>query len=211
MKIAKFFAGLFGIIGILLLVGSVGLCLFSLNAPVRMAELPEAAVECAEAFSAAMEAEDFDAVQKFIYGQPELGLAGTPEDELTGMAWELMGKNFAFSWEGECYLKEAVLCRDAAVTYLDAASITDNLPVRAHDLLTQRVEAAADMAELYDDSGEFREELIDAVLKEALTQACVEDVETVTANTTVQLVFRDGQWWVVPDAVLLTALSGGLA
>jgi len=26
-----------------------------------------------------------------------------------------------------------------------------------------------------------------------------------------ELVHRDGQWWVVPDGALLTALSGGLA
>lgn len=211
MKIAKLFAGLFGIIGALLLVGSVGLCLLSLDAPVRMAEVPEAAVVCADTFCAALEAGDFDVAEDLIYGQPDLGLTGTPKDEMTGMAWELMRSKFTFSWEGDCYLKDAVLCRDAVVSYLDAASITDNLPVRAHDLLTQRVETAADMTELYDDSGEFREDLIDAVLKEALTQACREDVKSVTTKVTVQLVCRDGQWWVVPDAALLMALSGGLA
>ena len=49
------------------------------------------------------------------------------------------------------------------------------------------------------------------VLYEALDQAMREDARVVTAAVTVELVHRDGQWWVVPDAALLTALSGGLA
>lgn len=211
MKIAKFFAGIFGAIGTLLLVGSIGLCLFSLNAPVRMTETPEGAVACSETFSQAISQKDFSAVQECIYGKPELGLSGEPEDELVRMVWELVQVNLSFSWQGECYFKDAVLCRDAAVRYFYAASVTENLQRRAHALLTQRVEEATDMAELYDEGGEFRQDLVDQVLKAALTQACLEDVKAVTADVTVQLVNRDGRWWVIPDEALLTALSGGLA
>lgn len=211
MKIAKFFAGIFGAIGTLLLVGSVGLCLFSLNAPVRTAGIPEAAVDCSETFSRALSEKDFSTAQNCMYGQPELGLSGEPEDELVQMVWDLVQRNLIFSWRGECYFQDAVLCRDATVQYFDTASVTQNLQLRAHTLLTQRVEAATDMAELYGEGGEFRQDLMDEVLKAALTQACLEDVQAVTTDVTVQLVHRDGQWWVIPDKALLTALSGGLA
>lgn len=210
MKIAKFFAGIFGSLGAVLLVGSIGLCLFSLDAPVRVTELPAGAVECAELFSDAVSRKDYDALEDCIYGQPDLGLAGEPEDELTRMVWELLQQNLEFSWQGDCYFQDAVLCRNATVRYMDAASVTANLQIRAHALLTQRVEEATDMAELYDESGEFRQDLVDQVLKAALTQGCLEDVKTVTADVTVQLVNRDGRWWAIPDEALLTALSGGL-
>lgn len=211
MKIAKFFAGIFGAVGTALLVGSIGLCLLSLNAEPKMTETPAGAVECSENFSNAISQGDFAAAGAYIYGQPELGMSGELEDELARMVWELVQLNFSFSWQGECYLKDTVLCRDATVRYMDAASITENLQTRAHALLTQRVEEAEEMAELYDESGEFRKELVDQVLKAALTQACMEDVKAVTADVTVQLVHREGQWWAVPDAAFLTALSGGLA
>ena len=211
MKIAKFFAGIFGTLGTVLMVGSIGLCLFSLNAPVRMEEVPEAAVACADAFGSAVEAKEFETAQNLIYGQPDLGLEGVPTDALTKMAWDLVQLNLEFSWEGDCYLQDAVLCRDASVRYMEAASVTATLPIRAHALLTQQVEAATDMEQLYDETGEFREDLIDDVLKAALTQALLEDVRSVTTKVTVQLVHRDGQWWIVPDTALLTALSGGLA
>lgn len=211
MKIAKFFAGIFGLIGTLLLAGSIGLCLFSLDAPVRTAGIPKAAMDCSEDFSRALSEKDFSAAQDCMYGQPELGMEETIEDTMVFEIWNVFENNLTFSWQGEGYMRDAVICRDAAVTYLEVASITENLQTRAHALLTQKVEAATDMAELYNDGGEFREDLVTQVLYEALDQACLEDARFVTQNVTVELVHRDGQWWVIPDKALLTALSGGLA
>jgi len=211
MKIAKFFAGIFGAIGTVLLVGSVGLCLFSLNAPVRMEEIPAGAVECADAFEKALSGKDYAALESCIYGQPELGMSEKPEDELARMVWDLVQLNLEFSWQGTCYMKDGTFCRDAVMSYMEAASITDDLPVRAHALLTQRVEEATDMAQLYDEDGQFREDLLDQVMKAALTQACMEDAGTASVAVCVEFVYRDGRWWAVPDRALLTALSGGLA
>jgi hypothetical protein len=211
MKIAKFFAGIFGAIGTLLLVGSIGLCLFSLNAPVKMEEIPAGAVECADAFGDAISQKDYDALESRIYGCPELGLTGEPADELIKLAWDLVQLNLEFSWQGDCRLQDGVLFREAQVRYLDAASIASNLQTRAHALLTQQVEEATDMEQLYAEGGSFREDLLDEVLKAALTQGCMEDVQSVETVVTVKFVCRDGQWWAVPDGALLTALSGGLA
>lgn len=211
MKIAKFFAGIFGAIGTLLLVGSIGLCLFSLNAPVRVEEIPVGAEECADSLADAIAEKEFGVLEGCIYGQPTLGLEGTIEETMVFEIWNVFENNLTFSWTGACYLKDAAVCRDAAVTYLEVASITENLQTRAHALLTQKVGAATDMAELYDDGGQFREDLMTQVLYEALDQACQEDARTVTETVTVEFVCRDGQWWAVPDAVLLKALSGGLA
>lgn len=210
MKIAKLFAGIFGSLGVVLMSASVGLCLVSLNAPVRMAEIPAGAVECAETIEEAIAQKDYEALEDCIYGQPELGLSGAPEDELTKMVWDLVQQNLEISWQGACYFEDGTMRRDATVSYMDAASITDDLPVRAHELLTQRVEAATEMEQLYADGGQFREDLLDEVMKAALTQACMEDAETKQIAVSVEFVCRDGQWWAVPDTALLTALSGGL-
>lgn len=211
MKIAKFFAGMFGAIGAILLVGSIGLCLFSLNAPVRMEEIPEGAAVCADAFEAAISEGDFDALENCIYGQPDLGLSEGPEEELAKMVWDLVQENLEFRWQGDCYLRDGILCRDASVSYMEAASITDDLPVLAHELLTAQVEAATDMAQLYDEGGQFRADLLDQVMKTAVTQACTEKAKTASVAVRVEFVHRDGQWWAVPETALLTALSGGVA
>lgn len=211
MKIAKFFSGIFGAIGTVLLAGSIGLCLFSLNAPARVGQIPEGAVACSAAMEEALSRQEYARLEDCIYGQPDLGLEGVPEEPLSRMVWELIQQNLTFSWQGACYMRGSALCRDASVTYMDAASITENLQTRAHALLTMRVENAENMDELYDETGEFRQDLMEEVLKAALTQCCMEDARTVTLQVTVELVNRDGQWWAVPDQALLTALSGGLA
>lgn len=211
MKIARFFAGIFAVIGSLLLVGSVGLCLFSLNAPARIEEIPEGALLCAEAVSDSIDSRDYAALEDCLYGQPELGLSGEPQEELTRMVWELAQENLCISWQGDCYMKDAAVCRDAVVTYLETASVTEGIPARAYALLTQRVEEATDMEQLYDETGEFREELMDEILKTAVTQACQEDAKTSTVEVSLEFVHRDGQWWAVPEQALMMALSGGLA
>ena len=49
------------------------------------------------------------------------------------------------------------------------------------------------------------------VLYDALAQAISQDGKTVTRDVTLKLIHRDGQWWVVPDAALLQAITGGVA
>ncbi len=211
MKIARFFAVLFGLLATVVMAGSIGLCLFSLDAPTRMEKTPTGAVACAETLEAAISRRDFSALEDCLYGQPQLGLSGEPEEELARMVWDLVQLNLEFSWEGDYYLQDGIVCRDARMRYLDAASVTRNLQTCAHALLTTQVEEATDMAELYGEDGEFRQELVAQVLKAALTQGCLEDVQSVTADVTVKLVCRDGKWWAIPEETLLTALSGGLA
>jgi len=210
MKIAKFFAGVFGTIGAVLLAGSIGLCLLFRSGPVQMAEPPKDAMQCSEVLSEAIRQEDYAALEDCLYGQPELGM-GTPEDPMAAALWNEFESSLSFSYQGDCYIRDAGIYRDATVTYLEVASVTENLQTRAHALLTRKVETAADMSELYGADGEFREDLVDQVLYEALDQAVREDARVVTEAVTVELVHRDGRWWAVPDAALLTALSGGLS
>lgn len=211
MKIAKFFAGVFGAIGAVLLAGSIGLCLLFRNGPVQMAEPPAGAVQCAETLAGVIAQKNFAAVENCLYGQPDLGMDQTMEDPMVASVWSEFENSLSFSYQDACYTRETGIYRDATVTYLEVASVTENLQTRAHALLTRKVEAATDMAELYSENGEFRKDLVDQVLFEALDQAIREDARLVTAAVTVELVHRDGQWWAVPDAALLTALSGGLA
>ena len=209
MKIARFFSWIFAGLGTILLLGTMVLCLFSLNAKPRVTELPQGAVLCSEKLETAVTGGNYEALEACIYGQPKLGISGEPEEKLVGMVWELAQEKQQFSWQGSCYAEGASFCRDASVTYLDVSSILETLPNRAHALLTQKVEAAETMEELYDGTGEFRKELVDEVLNTALTQCCAEDAKTVTVNVKVELVSRDGQWWALPDRQLLTALSCG--
>lgn len=208
MKIARFFAIIFAVLGFLLLIGSMGLCLFSLNAPVRILEMPQEAVTVSEAFGKALNEGDLTAAAELIYGQPDLGAEGTPADPETAAVWNAFLNSISFAYTGKCQPADTGLSRTAKITILDIAAVTEKLPERAQALVNEKIATAENVTEIYDESGSFREELVPQILQQALAQCLSQDAGTVEREVTVKLIHRDGTWWVVPDQALLQALSG---
>lgn len=211
MKIARFFAWIFGILGMALMVFSIGLCLVSRNKPVELKEVPAGAVECAEALRSAISAGDYGAISAVLYGQPDLGADRKPTEETGIMIWDAFAASVSFEWKGDCYATDTGIVRDAVIKSMDIPGTMQALDGKAHSLLTARVEAATDMTELYDEHNNFREDLVQDVLREAVVRVLAEDAQLVTREVTLQLVCRDGRWWVVPDSALLQMLTGGVA
>lgn len=211
MKIAKFFSALFLGLGMILMLLTAAVSFWFLDADVKIVDLPQEAAACAENFAAALSRGDLEGAGQLIYGQPSLGAAGEPEDATGTLVWDAYVNSLSFAYTGQCYATDSGIFRDADVTALDVSSVTGRLAERAHTLLTARVEAAEDMTELYDEENNFREDLVDEVLREAVAQALAEDAKTVTGHVTVKLVRDQDQWWVVPDTALLETISGGVA
>ncbi len=210
MRFSKFFSAVFAVLGTILMTGTVALCLLNLNSEPKLEALPKAASECAEAMMQALADGDFAAAGKLMYGQPDLGAAGSPQDETGALVWDAFVGRISFAFSGECYVVDSQICRDVTVTVLDVNSVTAALPELARTLLTREVEAAEEPETLYDENGEFRAGVVDAVLQEAAVQALAQ-AQTKTYQVTLQLISREGQWWVIPDQALLDAISGGAA
>lgn len=207
MKMSKFFSGVFGVLGVLLMTGTVMLCLMSRNAQPRMLESPEAASAQAQRMMDALCAGDYDTAGSCMYGQPDLG-AGEPEDEVSRLLWDAFTDSLSYEFTGVCSVTDAGITRKAAVTALDVTKVTQSVPQRARALLEQQAEAAASPAEIYDEHNAYREELVNQALLDAAKQALDESAETVTRDVTLNLIYRDGAWWVVPDQALLQIISG---
>ena len=204
MKTARFFACIFGILGTVLMAFSIGLCLLSLDKEAELKAVPAEAAACAETLMQAIDAGDYAAAAGVLYGQPDLGADREPANEAGVMIWDAFRDSISCEFAGEWYVTDAGIARDVVITSMDIASVT-------HAIMTAKVEAATDMAELYDENNGFREDLVEAVLSEAVVRAMAEDAETVTREVTLTLIQRDGRWWVVPEDGLLQAISGGLA
>ena len=210
MKIARFFAYVFAVFGFLLLFGSMGLCLLSQDAPVRILELPQEAVDTSDAFAQALNDGDLTAAAQLIYSQPALGAEGTPADPETAAVWNAFVNSISFTYTGKCRAADSGLTRTASVTALDVVSVTEKLPERAQSLVNQKIASAESITDVYDESGSFREELVTQILQQALEQCLTEDAGMITREVTVKLISRDGKWWVVPDQALLQTLSGAI-
>jgi hypothetical protein len=208
MKIARFFAYSFACIGTVLLLGSMGFFLWNRNAEVRIGKLPEGAVAVADDFAQALDDGDLEAAAKLMYGQPDLGVGIQPADREAAFLWEAFCDSIAFELTGSWQVEQSCLVRTGTLTNLDVSTILGKLPERVQSLLDQKIAAAEELSEIYDAENEFREDLVDAVLKEALSQTLAQDGKMVTREVTIKLVSRDGAWWVVPHQNLLQILSG---
>ncbi|MBR3949385.1 MAG: hypothetical protein IKJ84_01800 [Oscillospiraceae bacterium] len=211
MKIAKFFSWIFGLLGAVVMAGTVVLCLFSLNREPVVQEVPREAKECVQEVMDAIGSGDFTLASRYFYGQPDLGADRKPESEAGTMVWDAFVRSISYEVKSDCYATDTGLAVDVAVTAMDIPSVTEVLTQKAHTLLTHRVESATDMEELYDENNEFREDLVEDVLREAVVRALAEDAQPVTRDVTLHLIHRDGQWWIQPDSALLEVLSGGVA
>lgn len=208
MKVARFFAVIFAVLGVLLLLGSMGWILASRDAPVRVLEVPQGAVQCSEAFASALENGDLAAVAERMYGQPDLGIDGVISDPETALVWEAFLEQMRFSFTGKCYPVDNGFARDASIEVLDIARVTEKLPELTQTLINRKIASAERLEEIYDEAGRFHPELADQILREALQQALSQDPEVICRDVAVKLVNRDGAWWVVPDQMLLQTISG---
>lgn len=208
MKIARFFAYIFACIGTVLLVGSLVFFLWNRNAEVKVRELPREAVSCADAFARALNAGDLEGAAQLMYGQPDLGVSGIPEFPESAALWEAFCSSIRVELDGDWDVEQTALVKTATITNLDISTVLGKLPERAQALLDAKIAGAEELSEIYDEENEFRTELVETILEEALQQALSQDGQLVTRDVTLKLVNRDGHWWVVPHQNLLQILTG---
>lgn len=209
MKVARIVAVLFGILGMVLMLGTAAVCFSALDAPVR-AQVPQEAKECAAEMVELLENGNLEAVSEKLYGHPDLGVGR----ELTGEAaavWEIFREGIACELTSSCYVSGSSFSVDAVMTLPRIDSILDSVTEHAKAILNDRIAVAEKMDELYDENNEFRRDVIDAVMTEAVKLSLAEAPEMLTCETTFGLVCQDEQWYVVPDAAFLRALAGGLS
>lgn len=146
-----------------------------------------------------------------MLGAPQLGVDRPAEDELGVLLWGAYQESLTFTPVGDCYATASGIAYDYTVRRLDLDSVTANLNARSQTLLSQWVEQAEDMDQVYDENNQYRESLVMEVLLEAANQALREDATYVEQMFTVNMVHRDGKWLAIPDSGLMDAISCSLA
>lgn len=101
--------------------------------------------------------------------------------------------------------------RMALIRYLDVPSTIEGLGIYAQALLSQRIAAAEDSTEIYDENNNFREELVTEILRDATVQVLEDNKKYQEQTIPLYMVFDEGEWWVMPDADLLNVLSGSIS
>lgn len=210
MKKNIFLSMLFTFIGVTLLTFSLVFCLSSLDAPAMILVAPKDARVCAQDLLDAVAEGDFDTASSYLYGQPQLGVDRAPSEQIGQMLWDAYLASFTYEILGSCYASSAGISLDVAIHALDLSSIGANLSDRMDALMTSRLAEEGDISEIYDENGNFQEDLIQQFLLEAFQQALDEDAKIRTQEIALTLTYQDGHWWVVSDQAFLQAISGGV-
>ena len=154
---------------------------------------------------------DFDTVSANLQGTPDLGVHREPQDVVGRLLWEAFLESFTYEIQGPCYGDESGIAMDLSVSYLDFNSVIATLGDRAETMLEKRVKSAKSSDEIFDRNQNYREEVIEQVLKQATEAGLKKDAKTVTGSLTLHMVYEQGRWWVVPTESLMRVLSGGTA
>ena len=206
--IAKFFGLIFIAAGIVVAGFAVETAKENLDSlPVLLSPVEEAEAQ-AKALMEAVSKGDYNTAGTLILGNPNLGVDRDPADKVGQMIWDAFVASYQYEMVGESFATDTGISQKVKVSYLDITSVTANLRERSQTLLEERVALAEDVDEIYDENNEYKESFVMDVLEDAVVDALREDAKMTGAEFTINMVYRNGNWMIVSDNALLTAISG---
>ncbi len=184
-------------------------CLCRDRTPVLL-HVPEEAVRQVEDLMEAVCTGDFSKAETLLYGEPKLGLDQDPDQEVGRMIWDAYVNSLDYELIGSVYPSETGIVQDVKFISMELPAVTEHLGERARRILDETIASAEDVSELYNEENEYRQELIQEILRKAAGQALEEDVRYTYRIIPVQMIYRDNRWWAVADTEFLKAVSGGI-
>ena len=208
--VRKIAAALFALLAVAAAVLGIHGALSNMESEAVLVEVPAAAREQALDMMDALCRGDYSAIASVLYGQPELGMDRAPADDVGALILNAYQESLDYGMERDCYVTDQGVALDITVTYLDVSSVTKNLRQRTRTLMEARVAAAEDPSLVYAAGGEYQEAFVMEALYDAAAQALEEDAATVKAKLTLECVFENGHWWIVPADGLMKVIGCGI-
>lgn len=211
MRRVRILSALFVTAGILLAVFTAVLSVSQLEAGPVLLWVSGDATDRAESFVTALSEGSLSDAEQMLYGTPDLGFDRPAADGVSQLIWDAFVQSMECRLSGDLYATDRGLAQNMSVTALDITSVTETLKTRSEAMLEQRVEAAEDVSQVYDGDNEYREDFVLGVLYDAAVESLEKDARHITREITLNLVYAQDQWWVMPDQALLQVISGDTA
>lgn len=205
-----FFSALFGLMGICAAAFGIYLALNNRDTGPQLVEQPEAARVRIQTMMDALVEGDYDTVSACLYGQPNLGLDRAAEGDVGQLFWDALAASFSWEQKSDFHATDSGVALDISICALDLNAVTANLRQRSQVLLEERVAQAKDASEIYDENNDYRESFVMGVLYDAAQDALEQDIRYTSWDLTLNLIYENGQWWIMPEQALLVAISGGI-
>ena len=192
-----------GVLTLVLVILTLALCILGANRGVLWVKTDADPRETAESFLEALVIGKYDAVNACLENYASIGLERSPRTEEGKLEWNALLASYDYTLVGEPERKGDLAEQKVLLRYLDLAALERALspePAATAEDGEAAEEAQAAEAEETAEAGPTLEELL----------AEPQNYYT-TAEITLRLRYEDGQWRILADEALLSALSGGKA
>lgn len=210
MRKMGFFSVLFGLLGLFAAGAGIFLALTNRDAGPVLVEQPQAARARVQTMLDALCEGDWNTVSSSLYGTPDLGLDRDAADPVGQLFRQAVEDSYTYELAEDFHATDSGVSLDVVITALDLDCVTVNLRDRAQAKLEQRIREADDPDEVYDENNEFREEFVMGALYDAALEALEQDAQTISWEITLNLIYQNDRWWIMPEQTLLEAISGGI-
>lgn len=164
---------------------------------------------CAQSFLDELCAMDLEGASAELLGEPKLTMV-PPETDVEKILWDRYWTGLEGKLEGQPYAQGSFLTVNARITYPDVGAVIQRMGVLAQEQLWQRVEQAQSVFEVYDETGSYRQDVLDQVLLQALWAASEQTTAVCEKSIALRLAYDGEDWKIVPGRELRDLLSGAM-
>lgn len=138
-----------------------------------------------------------------------LGLEQQPETPEAQAVYAALRQSYTWNLNGEARVSSTDATQRVQLRALNVRRVEAAAAARVDGILQSMVEEMTE-DEVYDENGEYRSSLTDAVFAEALRQTLQDpDPLCETTDLDIRLQYMDGSWKIIADRALTAALMGG--
>ena len=208
MKIAKCLSVFFLLIAVAVIAVTAMAYVKFYQAPPMIQTPVEEAEKRAEMLMDAICQGDYSAAGESLYGNPELQWNRETASQLGALLWEEYSTTMSYEFAGPCYATGAGIFRDVTVTVLDIPALRPKIQERFQALMDPYLTDVQYDSEAFDENGALRQDFAADKLHKAVSQILLLNNSYTSHQITLELVFENGQWWVVPAQSLIDIVAG---
>ena len=154
---------------------------------------------------------DYPAAYACLSDYQTLGLEQEPETAEARQVYDALKQSYSYILKGDCVINGNSAAQKVRFRALNLQRTEAAIASRVNGILEAKV-AELPQAEIYDGEGGYLPSLTDAVYQEALEEV-LKNTDSLAAETELEIALRyeQGEWRIVTDRALLSALVGGEA
>ncbi len=206
---ARKFAPLYAAAASLVLLLIAGACIRLSGAAPKILGDSNAPQSAVTGFFDALCEGDYDRCPEYISGYSTIGLNGQPEGEIERMVYAALLDSFSYRLVGDVEQSSEGTYQRVQITAFSVSRLSGDIAARFMPVLEANMAASEDYDALFDENGQYSQQLIDQTLSIILGELLAEpESYYAVTDIAVELEFVKGEWRLIISDELAAVLTG---